>query len=117
MSPVFGGLTRSCHRVSWRVTDCPEYAVNQAVKCGSAARLGDAERASTSAWQLVFPSRGSHRRRLRCEGFGQHGRDGVVGHSALPHRGDFAHDGWAIDVLEALARPREEAIRIRSVVE
>lgn len=40
-----------------------------------------------------------------------------VGLSALPHRGDFAHDGWAIDVLEALARPREEAIRIRSVVE
>jgi hypothetical protein len=39
------------------------------------------------------------------------------GPSALPHRGDFAHDGWAIDVLEALTRPREEAIRIRSVVE
>jgi hypothetical protein len=39
------------------------------------------------------------------------------GLSALPHRGDFAYDGWAIDVLEALARPREEAIRIRSVVE
>jgi hypothetical protein len=39
------------------------------------------------------------------------------GLSALPQRGDFAHDGWAIDVLEALARPREEAIRIRSVVE
>ena len=39
------------------------------------------------------------------------------GLSALPLRGDFAHDGWAIDVLEALTRPREEAIRIRSVVE
>ena len=39
------------------------------------------------------------------------------GPSALPHRGDFAHDGWAINVLEALTRPREEAIRIRSVVE
>jgi len=24
------------------------------------------------------------------------------GLSALPHRGDFAHDGWPIDVLEAL---------------
>jgi len=34
----------------------------------------------------------------------------------LPHRGDFADDGWAIDVLQALARPREEAIRIMSVV-
>jgi hypothetical protein len=29
----------------------------------------------------------------------------------------LAHDGWAIDALEALARPRDEAIRIRSVVE
>jgi hypothetical protein len=39
------------------------------------------------------------------------------GLSALPHDGDFAHDGWAIDALEALACPRDEAIRIRSVVE
>jgi hypothetical protein len=39
------------------------------------------------------------------------------GLSTLAHRGDFAYDGWAIDVLEALARPREEAIRIRSVDE
>jgi hypothetical protein len=38
------------------------------------------------------------------------------GLSALPHRGDFAHDGCAIDVLQALARPRQEAIRIMSVV-
>jgi hypothetical protein len=39
------------------------------------------------------------------------------GLSALPHRRDFAHDGWAFDVLEALTRPRKDAIRIRSVVE
>ena len=39
------------------------------------------------------------------------------GPAALSHRSDFAHDGWVIDVLEALTRPREEAIRIRSVVE
>jgi len=31
--------------------------------------------------------------------------------------GPVATDRWAIDVLEALARLREEAIRIRSVVE
>jgi len=39
------------------------------------------------------------------------------GLSALPHRGDFGYEGWAIDALEALAHPREEAIPIRSVVE
>jgi len=36
---------------------------------------------------------------------------------SLPPRDEVAHEGWAIDVLDALARPREEAIRIRSVVE
>ena len=39
------------------------------------------------------------------------------GLSAMPHRGDFAYDGWAIGVMGALTRPREEAILIRSVVE
>jgi hypothetical protein len=29
----------------------------------------------------------------------------------------MAHEGWAIDVLSALARPRVEKIRIKSVVE
>ena len=29
----------------------------------------------------------------------------------------LAHDGWAIDVSDAHARPREETIRIKSVVE
>jgi hypothetical protein len=29
----------------------------------------------------------------------------------------MAHDGWAIDVLDMLARPREETIRINSLVE
>jgi hypothetical protein len=29
----------------------------------------------------------------------------------------LAHDGWAIDILDALARPREETMRIKSVVE
>jgi hypothetical protein len=40
-----------------------------------------------------------------------------VGQSSLPPRAKMAHDGWAIDVLDALARPREETIRIKSVVE
>jgi hypothetical protein len=113
VSPVFGGLTRSCHRVSWRVTDCPEYAV----KCRSAARLGDAERASTSAWQLVFHLVGRIDAGSDVKALGNTAATAWFGLSALPHRGDFAHDGWAIHVLEPLARPREEAIRVRSVVE
>jgi hypothetical protein len=37
--------------------------------------------------------------------------------SSLPPPAKMAHDGWATDVLDALARPREETIRIKSVVE
>ena len=48
---------------------------------------------------------------------GNTGATAWFGLSALPLRGDVARDGWAIDVLKALARPREEVIRIRSVVE
>jgi hypothetical protein len=29
----------------------------------------------------------------------------------------MSHEGWAIGVLSGLARPREETIRIKSVVE
>ena len=37
--------------------------------------------------------------------------------SLLPPRAKMARDGWAIDMLDALARRREETIRIKSVVE
>ena len=89
--------------MSWRVTDCP------AVKCRSAARLGDG--------QLVFHLLGRIDAGSDVKALGNTAATAWFGLSALPHRGDFAHDGWAIDVLEAQARPREEAIRIRSVVE
>ena len=36
--------------------------------------------------------------------------------SSLPARDDTAHEGWAIDVLHVLSRPREEAGQVRSVV-
>jgi hypothetical protein len=39
------------------------------------------------------------------------------GRRRFPPRAKMAHDGWAIDVLDVLARPREETIRIKSVVE
>jgi hypothetical protein len=70
-----------------------------------------------SAWQLVFHLAGRIQAGSDVKTLGNTAAPEWFGLSALPHRGDFAHDGWAIDVLEALARPREEAIRIRSVVE
>jgi hypothetical protein len=39
------------------------------------------------------------------------------GLSALPHRGDLAHDGWRSTSWKLWRGPREEAIQIRSVVE
>jgi hypothetical protein len=50
------------------------------------------------------------------EEFGIIDRHSLQRHSVVTDRG-MAHEGWAIDVLDALARPREEAIRIKSVVE
>ena len=34
----------------------------------------------------------------------------------LPDRADVAHEGWALDVLDSLAKPPEEVAHIRSVV-
>jgi len=52
VTPVFSGLTRLCQRASWRVTDCPGYAVTQAVKCRQGeARLGNID--ACAAWFLL----------------------------------------------------------------
>ncbi|HET7466159.1 MAG TPA: NUDIX domain-containing protein [Candidatus Dormibacteraeota bacterium] len=37
--------------------------------------------------------------------------------SALPARDEVAHDGWALDILSVLTRPREQAAQVRSVAE
>jgi ADP-ribose pyrophosphatase YjhB (NUDIX family) len=72
---------------------------------------------SEGDWHLVFHLVGRLDHDVHVAPIGNTAEAAWFQQSSLPARAEMAHEGWAIDVLDALARPREETIRIRSVVE
>ena len=72
---------------------------------------------SNGDWHLVFHLFGRIDGEVDLAATGNTAEAKWFQKGSLPPRDEVAHEGWAIDVLDALARPHEEAIRIRSVVE
>ena len=72
---------------------------------------------SSQAWHLIFHLIGRLGEGVEPRAVGNTGAAQWFERSALPPRSEVAHDGWAIDILETLARPRDEAVHVRSVVE
>ena len=72
---------------------------------------------SSQAWHLVFHLTGRLGEGLEPKAIGNTAAAQWFERSALPSRSEIAHEGWAIDILETLARPRDEAVHVRSVVE
>ena len=72
---------------------------------------------SNQAWHLVFHLTGRLDEGVEAKAIGNTAAAQWFEPSALPPRSELAHEGWAIDILEALARQREEAVHVRSVVE
>jgi ADP-ribose pyrophosphatase YjhB (NUDIX family) len=69
------------------------------------------------AWHLVFHFVGRVRSDAGIAAVGNTSEVQWFDRSALPDRSGVAHDGWAIDVVRTLARPRDEVVHVRSVVD
>jgi ADP-ribose pyrophosphatase YjhB (NUDIX family) len=71
---------------------------------------------SNGAWHLVFHLVGQLGAGGEAKALGNTASVQWFRRTALPPRSEVAHEGWAIDILETLTRPRDEALHVRSVV-